>query len=373
MPLRIILTIFCFILLSCVDKGGAAVGSKVGNLITEAKLFTVVQKDGYRVLEVINPWDTLKLLRRYILVNKKDSLPANLPEGVVVRTPVERIVAYTAIDIGSLTALEAVEKVVGVCESKYILSPFIRKAIKKGDIKDLGSYTKPNIEQLLSSNADLIITSPYRGSDYGIIEKVGVSIAECASYMEKSPLGRCEWIKFYAEFLNKTELGDSIYNDIAKKYVSTVNYISEKIETRPTILPDKRYGQVWYASSGDSYAAMLYKDAGADYFWSNSISSGSIPLSFEKVFKIAHNADVWIFSYVKSDGHITLDELRSEYESYSAFSAFKNKRVYACNSELVPLYEESPLRPDLLLLDFAKMLHPKLFEDSPFNYYKKLE
>ena len=354
------------------DSGGI-VEVKGDNIISDAKLFTVVKKDGYRVVEVVNPWDTLKLLSRYILVNKKDTLPENLPEGIIVRTPVERIVAYTAIDVGSIEALGGVEKIVGVCEAKYIISPYIRESLKKGSIKDLGSYTKPNIEQLLSSNADLIITSPYRGRDYGVVEKMGIPIAECASYMEKSPLGRCEWIKFYAEFLDETKLGDSIYNDISNKYIETVNYIAEKVETKPTILPDKRYGQVWYASSGDSYAAILYKDAGANYFWSNSITPGSIPLSFEKVFKIAHNADVWIFTYVKSDGHITLDELRSEYESYSEFAAFKNKRVYACNSELIPLYEESPLRPDLLLLDLAKMLHPKLFDDYTFRYYKKLE
>ena len=130
---------------------------------------------------------------------------------------------------------------------------------------------------------------------------------------------------------------------------------------------------MWYVSSGDGYAATLYKDAGADYFWSKIKSQGAIPLSFEKVFKVAHNADVWIFTYTKPDGYITLKELRSEYESYSAFSAFKNKRVYGCNSELVPYYEESTLRPDLLLLDLAKILHPKLFEESTFNYYKKLE
>lgn len=343
------------------------------NIIKEARYFSVVERDGYRILEVINPWDTTKLLHRYILVNKEDSLPSDLPDGVVVRTPVERIIAYTAVDIGSLEALKAIESVVGVCESRYILSPYIHQRLNLKQVKDLGSYTKPNIEQLLSSNADLIITSPYNGRDYGLIEKLNIPIAECASYMEKTPLGRCEWIKFYAQFLNKQTFADSLYHDISDKYLTTKSLIEKRTKIRPTILADKRYGQVWFASPGNSYAARLYSDAGANYFWGDTITSGAIPLSFETVFKTAHNADVWIFTYCKPDGFITLNELKSEYSSYAEFSAFKNKRIFGCNSEKVPLYEESPLRPDLLLLDMAKMLHPELFEEHNFVYYKNLE
>lgn len=347
--------------------------AKEGNMIKEAKLFTVTQHDGYRVLEVINPWEPDQLLRRYLLVNKEDVMPDSLPEGVIVRTPVERIIAYTAIDIGSLTALGGHQSVVGVCESKYIQSDYIREGLKNGAVKDLGSYTKPNIEQLLSSGADLIIASPYSGRDYGLVEKVGIPIAECASYMERTPLGRCEWIKFYAHFLNKQLLADTIYNDICEKYNSTVQLIAERATSHPTILPEKRYGQVWYVASGDSYAAKLYEAAGATYPWRDVKTDATIPLSFEAVFTKAHDVDVWIFGYCKPDGDLTLSELKSEYSSYAEFKAFKNKTIYVCNTERVPLYEESPLRPDLLLLDIAKMLHPTLFEEHKFVYYKRLE
>lgn len=374
--MRQLLSIFLFaIIVSCGGGRKAAVESAAmaNNTIKDAKLFKVEQCDGYRVMDVTNPWDTTKLLNRYILINKGDSMPLNLPKGVIVRTPVERIVAYTAVDIGSLTALGSHESVVGVCESKYIISDHIRNALKSGKVKDLGSYTKPNIEQLLSSGADLIIASPYSGRDYGLVEKVGIPIAECASYMERTPLGRCEWIKFYAEFLNKQTLADSIYNDICSKYNATSQLIAERAETKPTIIPDKRYGQVWYVASGTSYAARLYEDAGANYPWSDVEKDATIPLSFEEVFSKAHNADVWLFCYFKPDGDITLEDLKNEYSSYSKFKAFTNKTIYACNTEFVPFYEESTLRPDLLLMDIAKMVHPSLFEEHTFVYYKRVE
>lgn len=371
---RILIILLLVVFSSCSGRQKAIVKGEAGkNTITNAEFFTIAQYDGYRVLEVINPWDTAKLLRRYILVNRNESLPANLPQGIVVRTPVEHIIAYTAVDIGSLTALGSEKTVVGVCEADYILSEYIQKELKNGTIKDLGSYTKPNIEQLLSAGADLIIASPYSGRDYGLVEKVGIPIAECASYTERTPLGRCEWIKFYAEFLEKQPLADSIYDDICAKYNQTVQLIAARATSRPTIIPDKRYGQVWYVASGDSYAARLYEAAGATYPWSDVLTAATIPLSFESVFTKAHDADVWLFGYNKADGDVTLDELKSEYNSYSEFKAFKNKTIYACNTLKVPLYEESPMRPDLLLLDIAKMLHPTLFEEHQFVYYKKVE
>lgn len=374
------LKIFCLILLllySCFgekkQKNSLNISNSAENIVVNARFLNIYKHDGYRVMEVVDPWDMSKLLRRYILVNKSDTLPLDLPDGELVRTPVERIIAYTSVDIGSLKSLNSLEKVVGVCESKYIISPYIQKSLKNGDVKDLGSYTKPHIEQLLSTNADIIITSPHKGDDYGLVEKLNIPIAECASYMESTPLGRSEWIKFYAQFINKEELADSIYKSVELKYKEVAKYIAENISDRPTILADKRYGQVWYAASGSSYAASLYKDAGASYPWSESVETGSIPLSFEKVFQTAHDAKVWIFTYFKPEGNLTLNELKEEYDSYSAFSAFKNKRVYGCNSKSVPVYEESPLRPDLLLQDLAKMLHPEYFEEYNFTYYKKLK
>lgn len=370
---RIILVITLFLFGSCV--GNNTTRERDGaNEIEEARLFTVSQHEGYRVIEVTNPWDTTKLLQRYILVNHSDSLPQSLPQGTVVRTPVSKVVVYTAIDVGAMLALGCEGDIVGVCDAKYIISPYIKERVSSGIIKDLGSYEKPNSEVLVSLNPDLIVTCPYNGKDYGIVEKLSIPLAECVNYMEYTPLARAEWIKFYAHFMNKQSVADSIYNDIVQRYKSTVDMISKKQTSRPKLLPEKRYGQVWYVASGDSYAAHLFNDAGANYLWSDVKSDGaSIPLSFEKLFQTAHDADVWLFGYYKEHGDITLEELKAEYASYAEFEAYKKGNVYACNTGRKTFYEESPLRPDLMLLDVAKMLHPQLFENHEFVFYKKVE
>ena len=76
--------------------------------------------------------------------------------------------------------------------------------------------------------------------------------------------------------------------------------------------------------------ARLFRDAGADYLWSDEPSAGSIPLSFEEVFEKGGAADYWLIKYNSAEP-LTYDGLRRDYEPYRRFAAFENGRVYACH------------------------------------------
>ena len=106
-------------------------------------------------------------------------------------------------------------------------------------------------------------------------------------------------------------------------------------------------------------------------FWADDEQSGSLSLPFEAVLERAGEADVWMLRY-SSDHELTYDELLSDYHGYSQLRAFRNREVYGCNVELSPFYEETPFRPDWLLNDFIRILHPELDNLAPLRYYKKL-
>lgn len=373
---KIICLLSIFFILSCSNtnkESDLSIITGKENIIEDATLLRVAYRDDYRVMEVLNPWDSTTLLGRYILVDKDRELPSNLPEGVIVRTPIERVTAFTSVDVGSLSSINELDKVVSVCDADYILSPFIQEGLSSGKITNLGSYTKVDMEKLLVSKSELVIVSPFEGMGYPLIEKMGIPIGQCASYIESSPLGRAEWIKFYGEFFNKGVEASELFLKTKESYKSTVKMIAERKIKSPKIMVDKRYGQTWYVAAGDSYAGQIYRDAGAYYPWKEDKSKTSIALSFEKVYQMCHDADLWFFVYSNSDRDLTLNDLKAEYDSYSKFNSFKKGEVYGCNSGVSSYYEESPLRPDLLLLDYAKMFHPALFEDYQFRYFKKLK
>ena len=56
-----------------------------------ARNFRVESYDGYKVVEMVNPWDTARLLHRYVLVDRDSELTDHLPEGDVLRVHLRKL------------------------------------------------------------------------------------------------------------------------------------------------------------------------------------------------------------------------------------------------------------------------------------------
>ena len=117
----------------------------------------------------------------------------------------------------------------------------------------------------------------------------------------------------------------------------------------------------------------LYKDAGGDYVFAADTSNGSLPLSFEIALKELRYCDVWLGSNATSlQGLVQLDA------RLSLFDAYKNKRVYNYNKRATSTggndyWESAIARPDILLKDLIKVMHPDLLPDYDLFYIHQLE
>lgn len=358
-------------ILLCSCQQAQRIDSDAGEL-SYARGFTINHTDDYTTVEVRNPWDTLHLLKRYILVDRDRELPTSTPEGIVVRTPVEKIAISTAIDAGALDLLDATKTIVALCEAEYISDTTLIKGVSSGKITDLGQATMPSAELLIASRAEAIIVSPFQNQGYGAIEKSKTAIIECASYTENSPLGRAEWIKFYAAFLGKSQCADSLFEIEVKRYNDLKSKVADVTE-RPAILPGKSYKQTWYVSGGDSYAAKLYIDAGASYPWIDEPGDISIPLSFEVIASRNREFDIWLIPYYDHREDITLEALKEEHKPYAQLKPYINKRVYGVNTAQKKLYEQTPFAPSLYLEDIIRIVHPDILEPGEMRYFKIVE
>jgi iron complex transport system substrate-binding protein len=191
---------------------------------------------------------------------------------------------------------------------------------------------------------------------YGNLEATGIAIVENAAYMENTPLGRAEWIRFIAAFLHKDKEAEKMMDNIANRYTQ----LAEKVKTvdfRPTVFCEKKYGQTWWVPGGNSYMAHFLKDAGADYVWKDTPETGSLEFSFETVYDKAENAGYWI---IRSDYDMTYLDLRKEFEPYSYFKAWKEKRIILSNTVKNDYYETGVMNPDLVLNDLIHIFHPEL-------------
>lgn len=368
----LILLGFAFWMVACTPSGKQTSSKEAlsSDSIQYAQGFTVQRFDTYIMVEVRDPWDSTRLLQRYLLVDRTKSVPGGLPKGTIVKVPVKDIVIYTSVHAAIIDQLHETDKVIGVCEPRYMDTPAIQESIQAGRIADLGEATSPNIEKMIEIGAELVIASPFQNSSYGPVEKIGIPIIEGADYMEAFPLGRTEWIRFYGLLFGKEEMADSIFKETEQAYLSLKD-LTANIDNRPTVLSEKKFGSSWYVPSGDSYMAHLIEDAGADYMFKDLPGAGSTPLAFETVFDKAIHADIWLVKYNQSS-EMTYNDLRSEYTPYENFDAFKKKRIYTCNTGAVPYYEEFPIHPEYLLKDLIWIFHPELvFGYSP-RYFREM-
>ena len=332
---------------------------------------------GYSVADIVNPWDTARLLHRYILVPADSALPAGLPEGTLIRTPVDHIIVYSSVHASIIDMLGGSGRISGVCEPEYMTCEAIREGIAAGTIIDCGNSVSPNIERIADAGGKVIIASPFANSGYGAAGKLGIPIVEAADYMENLPLGRTEWVRLFGALLGCRERADSLFHEAESEYNEVKDKVMQHIQDcggdshRPTLLAERKYGASWDVPGGASYMVRIYEDAGADYIFGDNSSTANINMSFENVLKEGMDADIWVLKYW-SEEPMSYASLQAEYHLYSRFKAFREKRIFGCNTFSSTYYDDIVLHPAWILADLAAVFHPDLMKDYRKRYFQPL-
>ena len=361
------------LLSACGGKSSTVSGSAQGDSIPlhYSSNLSLIDYEDYIVAQLRNPWDTTKILHTYVLVDKKQPLPQELPLGTLVRTPLSKAVIYSSVHCSLLKDLGALNSIGGVCDLKYIKLPEIEEGCRNGTITDVGDGMNPNIERIIDLHPDAILLSPFENSGgYGRVEKLNVPIIECADYMETSSLGRAEWMRFYGLLFGKKTEADAMFASVERSY-KDLQELVKPISFAPSVMCDLKTSSTWYTPGGNSTIARLYADAGANYIFREDTHSGSLPYPFEVIFEKGQQTDFWLIRYNQPIDK-TYKELEKEFAPYAGFRAFKERNIYGCNTNRVPFYEETPFHPDWLLKDLIKIFHPSLLEGYELRYYKKL-
>ena len=367
----LIISAFAVLLLTgCFRHGNSAVGNldSQDSVITAAKLLSMERTAGYTLVTVGDPWKG-GVLHRYVLVPRDSVLPPDLPDGTLVRTPVSRALVYSSVHTSLLDELGAIGAVRGVVDSQYFIDSTIVNGVAHGTIADCGNSMNPTVEKVIDMQPDAILLSPYQDASYGQIAKLDIPIIECADYLEYDPLGRAEWVKFYGELVGKRAEADSLYDAVVNAY-EDMKQKTAGASTRPTVVTEMVISGVWNVPGGQSYMARILHDAGGDYLWADDKNTGSLALDFNQVLAVAQSADYWFIKWTNIN---TLKDLQGAYDLNKEMAAFKNKHVYVCDTDKTRFFDRIPFHPEVLLREFAAILHPELFPDHQNQMYHHID
>ncbi len=346
------------ILFGCVGKSVEEDGAVATNQIKYATTFHFEKSGSKDYLVISEPWPKATIEKKYELGK-----------------PLTKVVCTSTSHLPFFEMLGMEEVVVGFPNLDYITSDAFLKRAAEGYLTDLGPDGNLNMELLLSLDPDAVIAFDMGGESNSLdkIEESGIPVIYNSDFLEQNPLGRAEWIKFFGALLNKQDLADSLFSTIENNYLKLKN-VGETVPTKPTVLSGVVYGDTWFLPGGQNWAATFFTNAGGAYLWEEDTTSGWLELSFEAVYEAGYDADFWIGTSTIN----TRNEMLGQDGRYGSFSAFENDKVFSYNKRIginggYDFFESGYSRPDLVLADLIKILHPEVLPEYETVYFQKLE
>ena len=345
------------------------------NQIKYAKGLAIYNHKGFTIMSIKNPWPNATKAYTYILKEKTGVIPDSLKAFPVINIPLKTIVLTSTTHIPSLEMLGVENTLIGFPHTDYISSEKVRKQINNGKIQDVGSDQSLNTELLIELAPDALIGHGIDNNNptFDNLQKNGLKVILNGDWNESTPLGKAEWIKFFGALYGLNSKANAIFRAIETNYNQALQ-LAQNIKNKPTVFSGAIFENQWYMPQGNSWGAFFLNDANANYLWKETKGTGSLSLSFESVFLKAENADFWI-----GPGQFTsLAEMKAANPHYEQFKAFKTRNVYSYSTKKgktggLIYYELAPNRPDLVLRDIVKILHPEVLADHNLYFFEQLK
>mgnify|MGYP005750614681 FL=1 len=359
---------------SCQEKKTSSL-EKTPIPLSYAQGFEIFQGENFFEIHVTQGYTGAEKTYRYLVLDQDATIPQ---EGfdAVVQLPISQVALTSTTQIPHLDILGETSRLGAFPNPDLISSPKARSWISQGKVKDLGRGPSANPELVIDLQPSWIMISTL-GEDLrylDLLAQAGIPALINGEYVEQHPLGRAEWIKFTGILLGKYEESVKEFEKIEADYLEAEKLIAEAQSlNRPKVLSGVMYQDIWYAPGAESWGARILENAGGAYVFSAENGTGSLQLNYEFVLDQAMDADFWI-------GSADFPDLKSMGEAeprYQSFSAWKEGNVFTYTAKKgetggLEYFELGYMRPDLILKDLIKILHPELLPEYELYFYQKL-
>lgn len=346
--------------------------------LVDATGFSVEYHDYYKVVTVARPTPG-GASQKYVLVQcgaPQPQLTGDLASAPRITVPVSRVAASSTTQLPAFDLLGHIDAVAAVNSPDLVNTPAVVERIKNGRITGFGNSSGGiNVERVIAARPDLYLAGGIDGPVVGKISEAKIPVAADSEWLEPTPLGRAEWVKYVALFVNGEKQATAAFDRIAGAYHS-VQAKASAVTGRPTVVVGKQDKGTWYVAGGRSYVAALLRDAGGRYVFAADNSTGSVPVDLETVLAKGASADFWLNAEM-TPGWKSAAEVTGEDPRYGKLAALGTgnvwspvKRVNAAGGN--DYWEGGVVHPDLVLADLVAILHPELMPGHEFTYYTKL-
>lgn len=307
-----------------------------------------------------------------LLVPRGDSVSsAVLPGAIRVGVPVERIAINSNNEESFLLHLGVADRLVAV-GGVNSYDDSVRAAVKRGEILQLGYgwYRAPDLDVAIAAAPDVMVLRVIKPTDTPSLDRaraLGMTAIPYLGDTEDTYLGKAEWIKVFGLLTGRAATADSIFRSIVQRVDSLKALVAGRA-LRPFLWVYSDGADRWQALVRGPIAQQL-RDAGG----LNLLEAAADPrlpdqvrISTERLLSVGERAECWF----AGDGFpepLPRNRLTTSLRPWRERCVFFNNGRVKPEADAWDWFQRAPVRPDVVLAEFIKALHPALIA-TPFDY-----
>jgi hypothetical protein len=302
-------------------------------------------------------------------------LSGDLSGATVVRTPVTRIAANASSDEAFLGQLGVKDRLVAV-GGRVSYDDEVRRGVIEGRIGQIGYnwHAPPNLDVLLASRPDIFLMRLSDLSHTPALDRaraLGVTVVPTFAEDEPTYLGRAEWIRLHGLLTGREAEAERLFAGIEARVAALKAAAAAAAQAAvPMLWAYPNGGDRWIATVRGAEQAFVADAGGRNLLLraEDSRKYSSETLSTEQILPVAPKAEVWIIGDIHAaPPRSTIVEAASP--AFAAGRLFSNAGRTNAEADAYDWYQTALVRPDWVLADFVKALHPTLVPE-PFRYLK---
>lgn len=340
--------------------------------------FEIVATEGAStVLRILTPWPAAKGVVKEVFISRQgESAPSGFG-GQVVKASPQRVVCLSSSHLAYIDAVGQIDAVVGVSGGTYVSNHHIAEGLAQGNVREIGYDANINYELLAALRPDVVFiygTTGENGAMSQKLEELRIPYIYISDHTENTPLGKSEWVVAFGEVFDCRQGAEDIFEGIGEKYES-LRLSALAASSKPRVMLNSPYKDVWFVPSRESYVVRLIEDAGGEYVCGGAEGDLSRPISGESAYVYLSEADVWL----NPNAARTMAALTVENPKFAQTEVVREGRVYNCTARSTAsggsdFWESGALRADVVLADMLAILHPELVaEDYELYYFEQLK
>ncbi|CCK82353.1 ABC transporter substrate-binding protein [Desulfobacula toluolica] len=304
--------------------------------------------------------------RTLILVPRDADIPSGYEKFQVVRTPVERVVAYGFFDIAILKALGVIESLKGVlAEKEDWFIPEVVRGMEENAITFLGDYNAVDFEQLRKVRPELVLT--WDMSILPMLDEMGVACVITTTPVAMCLNARMKFIRFLAPFFNKQAQANQYFERVSNA-LEQIRKNTAKASYKPKVMWGDIYEKRVLVEPGNAWVGELVELALSDYQFEDIFGKSCVEISLERFLYSGQDAEIFFTYRTPKSGASSKAALARANPLLAGVKPLKDGRVYSP----MPHYTQSGDKLDEILTDIAAILHPECYPGHKLGYFRQL-